>query len=177
MSESALDRERKAHQNTKDAAQRDRLEFQQTLDLESQFRTSAWNELLKAFDDPDDREDNGLKELVRVLTWGKRSAHPLRGLPRSDTMRTGHPDLTSTEAAGLAGGKRAMLRRWNGRLLNLANDFDRELSGSDEPKDKMPPKPRCRRRECAAMDKRLPYGSTKCPVCWQPLTSEERVSA
>src|SRR5690606_24987498 len=91
MSESALERERKAHQGTKDAAQRDRLEFQQKLELESVFRTSQWNELLADFPP--------LKDLVRALLHVRLAAGTLRGAPTTDTMRVSHTQLTSVEAA------------------------------------------------------------------------------
>jgi hypothetical protein len=146
----------------------DQQRHQQELNMEQQFRTSAMNELLAAFEDHEP-DENGLKELVRILAWALRAAHPLRGAPNEDTMRVGHPELTSVEAAADAGGKRSMLKRWNKRLLKLASEFDNDLSGSDEPKRKMPPKPRCRRGSCDGVDQSLPYGSKVCPVCGQPL--------
>jgi hypothetical protein len=163
-----IDELRQSLADEKTARRVDVQEARQRVDLESQFRTTAMNELIAGFDGHD-RAQNGLRELVRVLMWGVRAAHPLRGIPQADTMRIGHPELTSTEAAADADGRRMMLKRWNGRLLRLAGELDADLSGSDEPKKRMPAKPRCRKRGCDLMDKSLPYGSRLCPSCGEPL--------
>lgn len=161
MSESALDRERKAHQQTRDAAQRQILELQQQIRLKDQFLTTAMNEIRVAYPE-------GLPYLIDVLNQERAAAHPLRGAPSFDTMRVGHPELTSVEAAADKGPSQRQ-KRWDQRIKRLAESLDDELGGSQEKKPVQPRKPRCQRRGCNAYDKSLPYGSKVCSVCQEPV--------
>lgn len=161
MSESALDRERKAHQATRDSQQRERLEYQARLELETQFRTTAMNELKRVFGD-------GVTYLLSVLHQEMAASHPLRGAPSEDTMRVGHSELTSVEAAA---DKRpsARQRRWDEQITRLAVRLDEELSGSDEKRPPAVEKPRCRHRDCSGEGKRQPFGVKVCGFCARPI--------
>jgi hypothetical protein len=132
--------------------------------LEAQFRTSAWNELLAVFP--------SLKGLVRVLRQYDLASQALRGAPTANTMRVGHPELTSVEAAADWPGHLSALRasvQWaNKRVTELANELDDKLRGRE---DRRPvDKPRCQRRECVdGYGKRQHFGQRLCGWCGEPF--------
>lgn len=152
-------------ENEKLARAIDQQRHKQELELEAQFRTSEWNELLADFPE--------LKYLVKVCRYMRAAAIAQRGAPSEDTMRVGHPELNSVEAAadwpGHLSAARSRMKWADGEIRKLAERLDDDLSAAQDRKVKAPKKPRCRRRGCAAYDKALPYGSKACSVCQEPL--------
>jgi hypothetical protein len=159
MSESALDRERRDHARTKDENQRHIQELQKRLQLESQFRTTSINDLLRTYP--------SVKRLFEVLHQEIAATHPLRGVPSEDTMRVGHPELNAVESAANQGPS-SRSKRWDGRILRLAEQLDDELAGSESKRPGVE-KPRCRRRDCSEPDKRQPFGAKYCAFCARPM--------
>jgi len=142
----------------------DNQRHQQELKLEQTFRTSQWNELLYTYP--------ALRPFVQTLLHIKLAADPLRGAPHADTMRVGHPELTSTEAAANVSHPRRRVERANGKIERLAGQLDDELRESDDKRPPAPPKPRCRRRACVeGYDKVQPYGVKVCGFCGEPISA------
>ena len=160
MSESALDRERKAHQQTKDADQTHVLELQRRIELETQFRTTSINQLLKTYP--------SMKRLFDILHQEISATHPLKGAPSEDTMRVGHPELNAVESAANQNPS-SRSKRWDGRILRLAEQFDDELGSSQEKRPPAVEKPRCRHRDCTGEGKRQPFGVRVCGFCARPI--------